>query len=323
MSSTYKEMKAKVIQARRATQAVVKQAVVKQDENEFQYTIDFDSGAQYYNDHVPAPELRVVVHTAAPELRVVLHTVAQELRVVLHKRAPVLDLGLVLLQIIALGATKYREEDTDVRVPKKTLLCKCYNLLQLVLIVLVAMCFFCAMLVYSTADDATTLLDMRSMQNTHIVHNVQQLKRKQVAAPLVSLQEKHSIWERPLQMHTVVSTALTAFVPSQTTTSIDLTDVVVMPLTDFKRFMANVAQTSVVVLSVDETKTAAPACVHPRDDAKHGNDTSNDAPVEIVNHDVFNGVCMGMAAVGLAVATTVVVSFVGGVIASFTGVGID
>ena len=105
-----------------------------------------------------------------------------------------------------------------------------------------------------------------------------------------------------------------AFVPPPTTTSLVVTDVAVTQLTDFKRFMAHAVETSVVVVSVEKTKTTAPAYVRPRDDADtNKNATSEDAPVQTAGEALWNGACTGMAIVGTAVTASLVIAVIVGV----------
>ena len=105
-----------------------------------------------------------------------------------------------------------------------------------------------------------------------------------------------------------------AFVPPPTTTSLVVTDVAVMQLTDFKRFMAHAVETSVVVVSVEKTKTTAPASVCPRDDADaNKNATSEDAPVQTAGDALWSGACTGMAIVGTAVTASLVIAVIVGV----------
>ena len=140
---------------------------------------------------------------------------------------------------------------------KKTLLCKCNVFFQLLLILLVAMCSLGMVLMHSPAGAATPPLDTPSVQSVQIL---QPLRRVHVHVPLphAAIEQKRSIWARPL--HTVApGTSLTTFVPAPTTTSLVVTDLVVMQLKDFRRFMADAAETSVVVVSIQETKTTAPA----------------------------------------------------------------
>jgi hypothetical protein len=120
----------------------------------------------------------------------------------------------------------------------------------------------------------------------------------------------------------------TSLVPVVGRVDTTLTTHVPVPVETYTQWMLFMQSMS-VVKRVEKTKPSAepPACVCPSIDAKDDNNTSKDAPVEIVNEQVWNGVCTGMAIVGFAVVGTVVgsivVSFIGGVIATVTGVGID
>lgn len=266
--------------------------VVHQDKDELLYCMDFHWCEQYYN--VPAPI------SVTEEHRVVVFHATQEHR-------------LVVFQGVCVA--EHRESTNDVHVRKKTLLSKCNVFFQLLLIVLVSMCSFGMVLMHSTAGAATAPMDTPSVQSVQIL---QPLRRVHVHVPLpqAAIEQKRSIWARPL--HTVApGTSLMAFVPPSTTTGLVVTDLVVMQLKDFRRFMADAAETSVVVVSIQETKTTAPACVCPRDDAKYGTNTSIDAPVETGNQLVWNGVCSGMTIVGFAFVGTVFF----GVIAGVTGFG--
>ena len=78
--------------------------------------------------------------------------------------------------------------------------------------------------------------------------------------------------------------------------------------------MGHTVETSVVVVSVEKTKTTAPAYVRPRDDADtNKNATSEDAPVRTAGEALWNGACTGMAIVGTALTSTLVVAVIVGV----------
>ena len=207
--------------------------------------------------------------------------------------------------------------------PKKTFLSKCTVPLQLVLVMLLAMCSFGVVLRHSPAGDATAPLHTTIVQ-VQSVQSVQPLKRVPVHAPVpqADTQQKLSIWTRP-QRTLAPGTALMAFVPLSTPT---VTDLVVMQLTDFKRFMADAAEASVVVVSVQATQTTAPACVCPREElcARHANNTSNarkdaelTSAVQSRREFLWNGACAVMSVVGTGFSLVVLGTFIG----SVTGFG--
>jgi hypothetical protein len=194
------------------------------------------------------------------------------------------------------------------------------------------------MLMHSPAADAAapTIVNELKPADAAVPTIVQQLKRlPKVVEPMpehvpvdVKLLMKPSIFDRtamlvqvtqklpvqavasgPFQGTLPLSAAL---VPVTNHVDSTVTTHVPVPVETYTQWMLFMQSMS-VVKPVEKTKPIAPppACVCPRDDAKHGNDTSSDVAVESTGAIVFEGLRNGMAMVGCAFVVVVGYTFVG------------
>jgi hypothetical protein len=218
----------------------------------------------------------------------------------------------------------------------------CNILFQLVLIVLLSTFLLSAMLMHSPAADAAapTIVNELKAADAAAPTIVQQLKRlPKVVEPIpehvpvdVKLLMKPSIFDRTamlvqvtqkLPVQAVVSSPFqgtlplsAALVPVTNHVDSTVTTHVPVPVETYTQWMLFMQSMS-VVKPVEKTKPIAPppACVCPRDDAKHGNDTSSDVAVESTGAIVLNGIRDSMAMVGCAFVVVVGYTFVGVLIA--------
>jgi hypothetical protein len=119
----------------------------------------------------------------------------------------------------------------------------------------------------------------------------------------------HAVASGPFQGTLPLSAAL---VPVTNHVDSTVTTHVPVPVETYTQWMLFMQSMS-VVKPVEKTKPIAPptACVCPRDDAKHGNDTSSDVAVESTGAILFEGLRNGMAMVGCAFVVVVGTTFVG------------
>lgn len=222
----------------------------------------------------------------------------------------------------------------DVYSRKNTLSYTCNIFLQVVLIVLMSTCLFGAVLMQSPAPDAAAPTIVHKLKRVlKVVPQV--VERMPQGMPVdVSLLMRKSLFNRNLReimKHNLPTPALasthfegalplsTAVVPAASRVDTKVSSHVAVPVETYTQWMLFMHSMS-VVKRVQETKTTAPACVCPRDDAKDANNTSKaskDVQVHTTGELLWNGACAGMAVVGSAVT----VALVGTLIAGLTGFG--